>query len=81
MIVHVRLFAAFREAAGARDLDLDLPEGATAAEALEALRTIHPAVDRLVRQTVFAVNEEYVDGRTALHAGDELVFIPPVSGG
>jgi len=36
----------------------------------------------LRRLTVrFAVNQEYVAPETALHEGDEVVFIPPVSGG
>jgi len=28
-----------------------------------------------------AVNAEYVDGNTILNSGDEVAFIPPVSGG
>ena len=29
----------------------------------------------------FAVNEEYVDDKFQLHEGDEVIIIPPVSGG
>jgi molybdopterin converting factor small subunit len=28
-----------------------------------------------------AVNQEYVDGQTVLHDGDEVAFLPPVAGG
>jgi molybdopterin converting factor subunit 1 len=79
--VQVRLFAAYREAVGARAVDLDVAPGATVVEALKALQVRFPAVEPLERQTVFAVNEEYVSPDATLGEGDVLAFIPPVSGG
>jgi molybdopterin synthase catalytic subunit len=81
VIVHLKLFAVYRERVGARALDLELPEGATAGAALAALQARHPAVTPLRDQTVYAVNEEYASPDTPLHEGDEVAFIPPVSGG
>ena len=72
----VRLFAALRERAGRDALELELPEGATAADALEAVRE-YAAGSSLV----LAVNQEYATPDTRLSPGDELAVVPPVSGG
>ncbi|MCW2783357.1 MAG: molybdopterin converting factor, subunit 1 [Marmoricola sp.] len=76
MIVHLRLFAGLRERAGARTLDLDLPDGARVSDALAAVGELTAGVP-----VVMAVNREYADGAVVLAAGDELALIPPVSGG
>lgn len=76
MRVRVRLFAALRERAGSDEIELELPEGAVVADALERVR---PLTGDL--QAVMAVNREYARAQTALHPGDELALIPPVSGG
>lgn len=78
MVVRVRLFAMLRERAGARELSLELPEGARVRDALAA-----PAVAELADglPLVMAVNREYASEDALLSAGDELALIPPVSGG
>ena len=76
----VRLFASYREAAGVGHVSLELPEGATARDAIRAVLTQHPLVAE-GRQLVIARNREYVDVEAALADGDELALIPPVSGG
>jgi molybdopterin converting factor subunit 1 len=81
MKVRVRLFAALRETAGRDDLDLDLPEGATAGQAWERLLERHPALAPLRGSLAASVNRRYAGFDTPLAEGDELVFIPPVSGG
>jgi molybdenum cofactor biosynthesis protein MoaC/molybdopterin converting factor subunit 1 len=82
MEVEVRLFAAFRERAGRDRLALELPEGATVAEALRALGR-RPELEELIAAMPVraALNREYVDEDARLSAGDELALIPPVSGG
>lgn len=77
MKVTVRLFAMLRERAGAREVELDLPEGARISDALEALRDVAPPELPLV----MAVNREYARDDRVLDPGDELALIPPVSGG
>jgi molybdopterin synthase catalytic subunit/molybdopterin converting factor small subunit len=76
MLVRVRLFAILRERACADELELELPEGATVADALERLEPV--AGDLKV---VMAVNRQYAQAGDELHADDELALIPPVSGG
>lgn len=76
MHVSVRLFAALRERAGADVVDLELPDRASVADALERLADLTEGVP-----VVMAVNHEYADRGVVLAAGDELALIPPVSGG
>jgi MoaE-MoaD fusion protein len=74
--VRVRLFAALRERAGTDELELELPDGAVVADALERMRALTDGVP-----VVMAVNREYADMGVTLNAGDEVALIPPVSGG
>jgi molybdopterin synthase catalytic subunit len=79
--ITVRLFAALREHAGTRELTLDLPQGATVADAIVALRGGALAGLHERAPFVTAVDREYVEETEALHAGSELALVPPVSGG
>jgi molybdopterin synthase catalytic subunit len=76
MLIRVRLFAGLRDRAGSDEVELELPEGAVVADALERLGPLTTGL-----KAVMAVNREYARGQTALHPGDELALIPPVSGG
>lgn len=79
--IRVLLFASLAEQAGARELDLTLPEGASAGEALEALCEAIESVARARASLAVAVNERYALASQALRDGDVLALIPPVSGG
>jgi molybdopterin synthase catalytic subunit len=81
MRVHVKLFAVLRERAGASDVDLYLRPGATIADAVTALGEKFPDVQPLLPRVAFALNETYAKCEATLGEGDELAFIPPVSGG
>jgi molybdenum cofactor biosynthesis protein MoaC/molybdopterin converting factor subunit 1 len=82
MRVEVRLFAMLRERAGRDRLELELPEGATVADALDAAGREGGLADVLAAMPVrVAVNREYAANDAPVSAGDELALIPPVSGG
>lgn len=81
MRISVRLFAILKDAAGAGELTLELPAGATAESARQALREQRPALAGHLSRVALAVNRAYVKGDAPLHDGDELALIPPVSGG
>lgn len=81
MHVTIRLFARLRELAGAEELRRELPEGATASDAWQALVGERPALAGYTRVVSCAVNEEYARLNAALKDGDEVAFLPPVSGG
>ena len=76
MEVSVRLFAMLRERAGARELTLELSDGASVREALDRLAGLADGLP-----LVMAVNREYAPEDQVLAPGDELALIPPVSGG
>lgn len=81
MLVKARFFAAYRELTGASRTGVELPEGATVADLLEALRERGPSFRALPATPAVAVNLEYSDIGTILREGDEVAFIPPVAGG
>ncbi|HEY2915842.1 MAG TPA: molybdenum cofactor biosynthesis protein MoaE [Candidatus Limnocylindrales bacterium] len=81
MRIRVRLFAIQRELVGARDLALDLPDGATIDDAWLALVERHPVLAPGRASVRFARNAAYAPPSTVLVDGDELAIIPPVSGG
>jgi molybdopterin converting factor subunit 1 len=79
--VRVRLFASLREAAGRSDLDLELPGPATAEDVWRRLAESFPALASRRESLAASVNRRYASFGQALAEGDEVVFIPPVSGG
>jgi molybdopterin converting factor subunit 1 len=81
MRVRVKLFASLREAVGVAALDLDLPERATAEDAWARLAAAHPSLASRRGSLAAAVNRRYASFDAPLSGGDEVVFIPPVSGG
>src|SRR4051794_24912887 len=83
MVLQVRLFAVLRERADTESLQIEVPEGATVAEAMRAIGAESPALAEALEAmpVVMAVNRSYAGETETLSAGDELALIPPVSGG
>lgn len=79
--VTVKLFAAYQEAYGQPELALELPEGTTIADVCDRLLAEHPELEQWRDLTRFGVNLQFVEPDTVLRSGDEVVLIPPVSGG
>ncbi len=79
--VRIRLFAMQREAAGSRELRVELPLGATVEDAWTAAVAAVPALAPGRPSLRFAVNGAYADPSTPLAHDDEVAVIPPVSGG
>jgi molybdopterin synthase catalytic subunit len=80
MQVRVLLFAQYRDAAGTAELSLELPAGATAADAVASLRAQRPT-PLIPDRPVVAVNMSYASLADVLAEGDELALLPPVAGG
>lgn len=81
MQISVRAFASYREAIGSPRVALDVPPGTTPAGVWQDLAGRYPRLQALSQPFAFAINDEYVDDQTPLRERDELVLIPPVSGG
>ncbi|HKF84394.1 MAG TPA: molybdopterin converting factor subunit 1 [Candidatus Limnocylindrales bacterium] len=79
--IRVRLFAMQREAAGMRELRLEVPLGSTVDDAWNAVVATVPSLAPGRSSLRFAVNGEYADEDRPLADGDEVACIPPVSGG
>lgn len=81
MKVRVRFFAALRDLVGEDEVGLELVPGATVEQAWARLVEDHPDLGPRRRSLAAARNRRYVGFEEPLADGDELVFIPPVSGG
>jgi MoaE-MoaD fusion protein len=81
MRVRVRLFAIQRELVGAREVPIELGDGATVEDAWTAVVGRFPVLAPGRASVRFARNGDYAEPATALGDGDEIAFIPPVSGG
>jgi len=81
MMVRVRLFASLREIVGRGELELELREGSTPDDAWRELSGSRPGLAGKRASLSAAINRRYASFDDHLAEGDELVFIPPVSGG
>ncbi len=80
MRIRALFFATYRDLAGAEEVSLDLPAGATAADLVRRLRGMADLA-RLPAEPVVAVNQEYASLSAPLSDGDEVALLPPVAGG
>ncbi|MGI8871235.1 MAG: molybdenum cofactor biosynthesis protein [Candidatus Limnocylindria bacterium] len=80
MRVQARCFASLREVSAACT-ELELPPGATLDDAWRALARIHPGLEPHRRYVLTARNAAFARWETPLTNGDEVAFLPPVSGG
>jgi molybdopterin converting factor subunit 1 len=79
--VNVRLFARLRDLAGAGELEREMPEGATVRTVWTALVGDFPTLAPYAASMSCAVNADYARMDAPVHDGDEIAFLPPVSGG
>lgn len=79
--VHVRLFAAHRDIVGRPELRLEQQEGTTVGAVWEWLVANYPRLAGYTGRLLYAVNQQFADPSSVLRDGDEVAFIPPVSGG
>ena len=81
MSVTVRLFARLREIAGSDELVRPVAAPGTVADVWSGLATEWPALAPYAASLSCAVNAQYARMATPVHDGDEVAFLPPVSGG
>lgn len=79
--ITLKLFAIYQEALGVPEKALTLPMGYTAGDVRDLLLTEHPQLAPWKDLTRFGINLQFAEESTPLQEGDELVLIPPVSGG
>jgi molybdopterin synthase catalytic subunit len=77
--ITIRFFASVRDMLGTEVLEVDVDEGTTVEQLKAKLAERSP---ELVRMPVaYAVNQDYAEASRELREGDEVAFIPPISGG
>lgn len=81
MRVTVRLFARLREIVGAAEVTRTVEPGATVGTVWQQLAREHGGLAEYERSISCAVNADYARMSRALADGDEVAFLPPVSGG
>jgi molybdopterin converting factor subunit 1 len=81
MRVTVRLFARLRDIAGTAELTRDVAQGATIHSVWSQLAGEYPELGKYERSVSSAVNADYARMDQVLSDGDEVAFLPPVSGG
>ncbi len=79
--ITLKLFAAYQEAYGLPELQLSLPPETTVQQLRDRLLAEHPQLEQWRDLTRFGINLEFVSPDTVIQDGDEVVLIPPVSGG
>jgi len=79
--VTIRLFARLRDLAGAGELVREVPPSSTIDGVWRSLVAEMPALQEYERTMSVALNADYSRMSAPVHDGDEVAFLPPVSGG
>jgi molybdopterin converting factor subunit 1 len=81
MKIKVKFFAILRERVGASQILKELADGSTVGDLWHELQKDYAKLDVPGIRLLYAVNQNYVGSDHRLSDQDEVVFIPPVSGG
>lgn len=81
MRVTVRLFARLRDLTGSAELVRDVAGDATAADVWRGLVQEFPGLADYEKSMSVAINADYARMTQSVGDGDEIAFLPPVSGG
>ena len=81
MRVRVLFFGMLKEVAGHAAEEAEFPEGADLRAVFESYAARHPRLREMARSIVMARNQEFAGLAEKLREGDEVAFLPPVSGG
>src|SRR5256885_10877149 len=81
MRARILFFGMLREIAGMSAEEAEFPEGADLAAVFGAYAARFPRFRELARSIVVARNQEFAELSARIVEGDEIAFLPPVSGG
>ncbi len=81
MQVKVLFFGQLKDVVGAAEDRVELPEGASVNDLVAHYRQRFPRWEQFRPSLAVAVNQEYAESGARLNGGDEVAFLPPVSGG
>ena len=81
MKVHVQFFSRLRDLTGFSETEVEVPEGAKAADLLELLYARTPPLRDWDKSILVASGVEFVGRDYVLKSGDQVSIMPPVQGG
>ncbi len=81
MTVRVLFFAHLQDIAGSREQSVTLSPGATVRTLADELQRQYPQIGNLLEHARVAVQAEMASAETVLRDGDEVAWMPPMSGG
>jgi molybdopterin converting factor subunit 1 len=79
--VKVLFFGRLKEIAGRSEDSAEIADGASIEQLFGSFTDQHPGLTQFRTSLVASRNQEFAAWSTPLHAGDEVAFLPPVSGG
>ena len=79
--VTVKLFSIYQEAYGVPEVQWAFPPHSSVQAVLDRALADHPRLEPWRNQTRLGLNLQFVEASTPISEGDEVVLIPPVSGG
>jgi molybdopterin converting factor subunit 1 len=77
----VLFFGRIRELIGLAEQSIEMPEGTTLADLFDHYQRRCPSLNGFRGSLVVSRNEEFASWDTPVSPGDEIAFLPPVSGG
>jgi len=81
MKVQVQFFSRLRDLAGTSEMELEMPDHASAGDLLEILYAKVPALREWDSSILVASGVEFVERDYVVKASDEISIMPPVQGG
>jgi MoaE-MoaD fusion protein len=81
MRVRVLFFGMLKDVAGSSGEDAEFPEGTSLRGVFDAYAARYPSLRAYAGSIVLARNQEFAPPASAVAEGDEVAFLPPVSGG
>ncbi len=79
--VKVLFFATLRDRAGAKSLEIEIPEGATVGQLKDQVGRDRPNLEQSMQSVVVAINREFAFDENVIPEDAEVAMFPPVSGG
>ena len=81
MKINVLLFASLKDIAGKGQLEIEVDGNCSVEKVSKKLYELYPKLEAFESSVRIALNQEFVEGDIELEDGDDLAFLPPVSGG
>ena len=79
--ITILFFATLRDRAGAKSLEIEVPEGTTVRGVKDRLSLDFPNLKQAMASVLISINREYAFDEAVVPGNAEVALFPPVSGG